>query len=408
MPETNKGGWLQWFLGGAAEQKSAPPSPATLAYPDSSLFDLFGVSPVASGAIVTPETAMRCASVRCAVLAISETIGQLPLPVYIRAANGNREETLQHPASSLLNIAANDLTPASEFREQLTRDALLRGNGLGWIGRSSTGKVGELVRLQPGSVSINLDPRTGEPVYEGATGHIPALDLIHIRAPSSLNNYIGEAVINEAKEAIGLAITLEAHAARLFGNGARPSGLISFKNPLAPEAAAKAKAAWQAAHGGTKSGGTAVLDGDATWQALMLNSVDAQFLELRKFAIEEIARAFRVPPVLLMEYGRATWGNSEEMGRQFVTYALLPWFRRWEGELRLKLFSESERSNTYVEFDADALLRADLAQRAEAYSKLIAMRAVTPNEVRAWENLPPIAGGDQLINPNIQTADVGR
>ena len=403
-------GFLNRVLGTekAAETKAAPPTSLSLADPSQFYLDLFGSIPTASNVVVTPETAMRCAPVRCAVQAISETIGQLPVGIYNWTPAGVREKAAKHPLTALLNVAANDFTPANEFREQITRDALLQGNGYAWIGRSSAGNVGELVRLVPGSVSCNLDPQSGEPVYEGTGGPIPAADLIHLRAPSVRFGAIGDSPITEAKEAIGLAITLEAHAARLFGNGARPSGLIAFKNPLGPEAVIKAKAAWQAAHGGNKSGGTAVLDNDAAWQSLALSSVDAQFLEMRKHAIEEIARVFRVPPVLLMEYGRATWGNSEEMGRQFVTYALMPWIRRWEGELRLKLFSASDRTTSGPAFDVDELLRADLAQRSEAYSKLIAMRAVTPNEVRAWENLPPMAGGDQLINPNIQTADVGR
>lgn len=123
-------------------------------------------------------------------------------------------------------------------------------------------------------------------------------------------------------------------------------------------------------------------------------------MELRRFAIEEIARAFRVPPTLLMEYGRATWGNSEEMGRQFVTYTLLPWLDRWTEEFQLKLFARDERASAFAEFLTDDLLRADLAARATAYAQLIAARVLNPNEVRARENLPPYAGGDTYANPN--------
>lgn len=386
---------------GAPETKAV-----SLATPDALLLELFGAVPASSGVTVTPHNAMSCAPVRCAVQAISEAIGQLPVHVYSRADDGSKERAPEHPAHRLLHDDANDWTPASDLREQLTRDALLFGNGFAFINRVNARPV-ELVRLTPDSIAVETDAASGEPVYRStgtrtAARTLPRADVLHIKAPS-VNGVSGDSPVTMAREAIGLAIVMEAYAARLFGNGARPSGLISFPEKLSPEAATRAKAAWQAAHGGSKSGGTAVLDSGAAFHALALSSVDAQFLEMRAFAVAEIARVFRVPPILLQDYGRATWSNSEEMGRQFLTYTLTPWLKRWEGEIRLKLFGAQERDTYFAEFLIDDLLRADYATRMDGYGKAIAARILNPNEARAAENRPPYAGGDRFENPNVTT-----
>jgi HK97 family phage portal protein len=395
---------LDWFRG-----RSAPVETKSLAAPEEWLVELFGATPATSGMTVTPRNAMSCAPVRCAVQAIAEAVGQLPLHVYRRGDDGAKERAQDHPAYRILHAEANDWTPASELREQLTRDALLHGNGIAYVNRVE-GRPVELLRLDPEAITITVGTTTGEPVYsttEDRNGRpvtriIPRADVLHIRAPS-LDGIAGSSPVRMAREAIGLALVMEQHAARLFGSGARPSGLLSFKGISTPDALVRAKAAWEAAHGGSKSGGTAALPADVSWQAITLNSVDAQFLELRAFAVAEIARVFRVPPVFLMDYGRATWGNSEEMGRQFLTYTLMPWIKRWEGECRLKLFSGDERETYFAEFLIDDLLRADFATRMEGYGKAIASRILSPNEARAAENRGPYPGGNVFENPNTTT-----
>lgn len=385
------------------EEKSTPASP------EEWLVELFGAMPAASGVAVTPRNAMACAPVRCAVQAIAEAVGQLPLHVYRRADEGAKERAQDHPAHRILHDEANPWTPASELREQLTRDALLHGNGLAYINRVE-GRPVELLRLDPETITITVDTVTGEPVYSTTDDRngrpvkrtIPRADVLHIRAPS-LDGVAGVSPVRMGREAIALALVMEAHAARLFGSGARPSGLLSFKGISTPDALARAKAAWEAAHGGSKSGGTAALPADVSWQAITLNSVDAQFLELRAFAVAEIARVFRVPPTLLMDFGRATWANSESMRRDFVDLTLRRWLSAWEGECRLKLFSADERESMFCEFLLDDFVKGDIGARMAAYSTAIAARFMSPNEVRALENRGPYAGGDTFENPNITT-----
>jgi HK97 family phage portal protein len=374
-----------------------------LASPDPWFFELFAgdASPSLAGITVSPLTAMSCAPVRCAVQAIAETVGQLPVMVYQRGENGAKERYQDHPAYALLHDAPNDWTPASTFIEQITRDALLeRWGGFAFINRVG-GKPVELIRLDPFRTPVIPQIVNGEPAYQvteaGSTRLIGWRDMLHIPTPS--HSAFG-GLLHDARQAIGLCMVMEAYAARLFGNGARPSGILKFKGKLDAASSARMKASWQAAHGAPNSGGTAIIEEDGEWQALTLNSVDSQFLEMRKFAVEEIARHFRVPSVFLMDYGRATWSNAEAMGNQFLTFTLLPWIKRWEGEILLKLFTPEERKLLFAEFNTDALLRADFDKRMEGWQKAIAARIVNPNEARAAENRPPYVGGDKFENPN--------
>jgi len=366
--------------------------------------ELFGATPSSSGINVTPAKAMTCPPVRCAVQAIAEAIGQLPVHVY-RRANGGKERDQNHPAYRLLHDEANDHTSAADFREQLTRDALLHGNGLALINRID-GRPIELIRLDPVSVDIEPDD-LGSPRYflrqETQRREIARADVLHIKAPS-LNGISGESPIKQARETIGLLLAIEAHAARLFKNGGRPSGQIILPNKAAADTRKNIVAAWRVAHGGDNSGGTAILDGGAEYKPVSLTSVEAQLIEVWNRAVLDVARVFRVPPALLMDFSRQTWANAETSGQQFLSYSLARWIKAWEGEIRLKLIGVDERDRFLAEFLIDDLLRSDIAARAEAYSKLIAARVLNPNEARAMENRAPYAGGDEFLNPNTTSA----
>ncbi len=378
---------------------------AGLAAPEAWLTDLFGASPAASGIAVTPRTAMECAPVRCAVQAIAETIGQLPVHVYQRSEEGAKERDPDHPAYALLHDLANDWTPAAKFREEITRDALLHPNGgMAFINRVD-GKPVELIRLDPEQTPVTVGVSNSEPVYQVTERGKPARiiarqDILHIPSPTP------RGLLSEGREAIGLALIMERHAATLFGNGGRPDGVLKTPDKLGAEAAGRMGAAWRARFGAGTSGGTPVLEQGLEFQPITFNSVDAQFLELRRFSIEEVARVFRVPPIFMMEYGRATWANSEAMRRDFIDFSLRRWISAWEGEIRLKLFSVQERKTHFAEFLLDDFVKGDLATRMDAYAKAIAARILNPNEARAAENRPPYVGGEKFENPNTTTTAV--
>lgn len=385
--------------------RKAPVEEKALVNPSEWLQSIFGAFPTIALGAVTPQNAMRCAAVRRAVEAIAEPLGQLPIHVYKRDGDG-RQRDPDHPVAMVLRDP-NGWTSSADFREQLQRDALLHGNGYAYIVREEDKPV-ELLRLDPASVKIEVDEATGEPSYRFAAGTHEKIyssrDVFHIKAPS-LDGYCGESIVKQCEKAIRMALVLEEHGIRLFSNGARPSGVIQIPKPMGEEALTKMKAGWKASHEGSEnSGKTAILWDGATFNALTFNSVDAQFLELRRYAVDEIARAFGVPPHLLFEMGRATWGNAEELGASFVTFTLMRWLKAWQGEIRLKLFAPEERDEFYAEFLVDDLLKADIAVRASAYSQLISSRVLNPNEARARENLPPYAEGAAFINPNTTTS----
>ncbi len=383
---------------------------ASLAAPDDFLLELFGAVPGASGAVVNPSTALQVPAVAAGVKALSEPCSILPLHAYRRDTNGSRERDADHVASRLLNGDANPWTRGPQLRELMTADAICYDvGGFAEIVRDGDRLPRELHRLHPSTVTIEIDSVTGEPRYRVATGtgqrFISFQDILHLRAPSPLcmNSISGKSPLMQAKDAIGLLITLQAHACRLFANGGRPSGILSFPQKLGAEVAKRIKASWQAATSGNAAGGTAVLEEGGKWESLQFTSVDAQFMEIWALAITEVARILRVPPVLLMDYSRQTWANAETGGQQFLTYSLAPWLARWEAEVTLKLIELDDRSAVFVEHLTDALLRADFASRATAYGQYRSMGAMTANEVRAGLNLPPLPDGNSLSNPYTST-----
>lgn len=364
---------------------------------------LLGIRATAAGISVTPRNAMNCVPVRCAVQVIAEAIGQLPVQTYHRNEDGDKERSDEHPAHNLLRRSVNNFIPASEFREMVTRDALLWGNGYAVILRDGDNKPAELNRLQPDKVRIIIDETTQEPSYEyefeGTKAVYNLEDIIHIRAPT-FDGITGESPIEAAKEAIAFALALEKHGSVLFRNSAQPGGVIEHPGKMGDDAANRMADSWQKANGGDNAGGVAVLEEGSTFKQIGMSNTDAQFLELRRYCVEEIGRAFRVPPIFLNDYGRATWSNNEQQGSQLVTYCLMSWIKRWEGEIMLKLFSEEERDEWFAEFLTDDLLRADTAKRMAAYAVAITSRIMNPNECRARENLPAYEGGDEYVNPN--------
>ena len=376
---------------------------SSLASPEPWLTDLFGGAATEAGISISPTTALRCAPVRAAVGVISETIGVLPLPLYRKDASGARSPAEDHPVYEILNGQANEWTSASVFREQITRDALLWGNGYAKIVRDGTGQPRELIRLRPEQVAILADTNTGEPAYKWQGQSIPRQDILHLKAPS-VDGIVGASPVMQCREAIALNLSIERHVNALFAKGAKPSGVLKSPVALDAKVAARLQKSWAATYSGSNSGGTAFLEEGVDFQPLTLSSIDSDSLNLWRESVNQIARTFRVPPTLIFELQRATWGNATELSSNFLKFTLSRWLRAWEDEIRLKLLSPAEKRTLVAEFDTDELLRADLNKRAEAYQRLVSSRIVTPNECRNWESLRPLPGGDELINPNTMPA----
>jgi HK97 family phage portal protein len=355
---------------------------------------------------------MTCAPVACAVRAISDAVGQLPLHVYKKLPDGGKELALDHPLYNLLHDAPNGWTPSALFRSQVTADSLLQPyGGFAQIVRVDGGKPYQIIRLDPQLSSIVVDYSNFEPLYaikadgKNPAREIAAADILHVPTPA-YNPSRG--LVGEGRETIALALVLQRYASRLFGNGARPSGVLSLKGNPTPTAIANAKASWQASQSGDNSGGTAVLPGDASWQPLTFSSVDAQVLEIWNLVIADLARLFRVPLHMLMQMSRSTPRSVESLGQEFITLGLLPHLIKWEQELELKLLAPEERKQFCIQFNLDAFARADLLARSQALAAVVSARILNPNEARSIGfGLPAYEGGNVFENFNTSSAHAG-
>lgn len=383
------------------EAKAAPSvSPDAVNGEEASwLAEIFGVRRTSAGASVTPDTALRCPTAYACVKVLAEAVAQLPLHLHRRAADGSKERATDHPLYALLNDQPNEWTSAFEFRLSMMSSLLRYDQGaFAWIGRVG-GEIVELVQIPSASVAVETDPYTREPVFtvterNGRKRTYDRTEILHLRPMD------GVAPLTAAREAIGVMLTMERHAGKLFAKGARPSGILKLPKGMGVDAIKRAASAWNKAHGGEDGGGgTAILEGDMTWEQLQFSSVDSQFMELRREQVIDIARPFRIPPPLLQELGRATWSNSEELGRQFLTLTLMPWLKLIEGAVRRSLLTSDERETHFAEFLVDDLVKADLAARMEAYAKAITHGILNPNEARAMDNRAPYAGGEEFRLP---------
>lgn len=365
---------------------------------DPAAFEIFGISPSSTGISVTAQSAMRVPAVRRAVSLIAESVAVLPFKIYDQET---REAAKGLAAYSLIHDHANEWTSAEAFREQITTDALLHGNGFAQIGRGQDGTPLFMLRIAPGAVSIELDPY-GEPSYrirlqDGGDQVLPHSEVLHIQALGGISP------ITLAKDAIGLTIAAEKHLSGFFKNGGRPSGVIKHPTKLDAEAMKKIAASWFSSHGGEKSGSTAILDEGMDFQEIATKLADAEFSEVRREQVREIARAFGVPPSSLFEMSRATWSNYEQAQREFLTGTLRPWIARWQAAYSRALITPEDRAAFYIEGNADDMLSVDHAARATAFGQYRSMGVMTANDVRARMNMPPITGGDSLDNPYTST-----
>lgn len=364
---------------------------------------LGGAAPTASGIAVSPETAMHCVPVYASVKVLAETVAQLPVKLFRRLSDDGRERATDHPVYALLTEAVNDWTPASEFLLTMTTDYALFGNAYAFVGRAA-GKVMELIRLDPRAVTVETDRVTMEPRYvitdsAGVRRDYDRRDILHLRGIGTRPQQ-GDSPVMVGRESIALAMVLEQHGAGLFGRGARPAGILKYPKALTDEVLGRLRNTWDSGYaGGDKSGRTAILEHGVEFEALQLSSVDAQYLELRKFQLQEIARLWRIPLHLLNDLERTTHSNAEHMGQQFLTFCLLPILKLWTDALTITLLTREERREFYFEFLVDDLARANLAARFEAYSKAINAGVLNPNEARAMENRPPYAGGETFMRP---------
>lgn len=348
---------------------------------------------------VSLDTALTVPAVQSAIRVISEAAASLE-PRVMMTSEGGEVQVKDHPVAQLLAGQPNSWSSTYELIRDLVATALCYDKGaVAWVSRVD-GDIREIVRYEPAYyvVDYSTDGRQ-EPSYRINNDPIPQEDIIHLRSPFS------RSPLSLASEAIGTAKQLEKYLFTFFKNAARPGGVIETPKTMGDEGVKKMLLAWRSAHSGPENAGrTPVLYDGASFRQMGMTSTDSQFMENRKEQVVEIARAFRVPPSMLFELDRATWSNSEQMGKEFLTYCLEPWLQALEGAMRRALFTADERQDYRIVFDRDDLTRADLTARATAISSLISSRVINPNEGRNWLGLPSYDGGDKFENPHINTS----
>lgn len=367
---------------------------------DPVLAQWFGMlSNTAAGVSVTPDLAKRVAAVYTCVRIIAESIASLPLNIYRRLPDGKGKElAFDHPLFGLLHDAPNRFQTSYEWREMMAGHVALRGNAYSEIRSSGYQAVAELWPLHPDRVRpIQLE--SGDIVYQyrpkaGAERIILAQDMLHFRGFSD-DGVKGDSVIEQNKEAIGLAMAAEQFGAAFFGNGSTIGGVLEYPKGLSDQSYDRLKKSFAENFQGSRNANKPlILEDGLTWKAIGIEPNKAQFLETRKFQISEIARMFRIPPHMLADLEKATFSNIEQQSLEFIRDTLRPWLVRMEQRMNADLLSAKGRSTYFIEFSVDGVTRGDSAARTAYYNSMFNMGAISPNEIRARENMNPIKGGD--------------
>jgi HK97 family phage portal protein len=346
---------------------------------------------------VSSATILNLSAVWACNRVLSESIASPPIHVYDSTQGGIAKN---HPIDILLHNSVNEFLTSFSFREIMQTYLNLWGNAYAHIKRDTNGQIKGLEVIHPEKVTIKVKNQVWYDI-NGRANLINARDMIHIPAiildPDS---YKGVSPILYGKEMFANGLSLQQFANTFFGNNTNLGGLLTTEQALKPETLKRLADSWNRQWQGIKnSNKTGVLEQGLKYQRIGIEPEAAQFLGSREFAVEEIARWFRVPPHMIADLRRATFSNIEHQSIQFVTHTLLPWVQRWEQELNRKLFSEEGQKRYYIKFNLEGFLRGDGIARSEYYTKMFNMGSISQNEIRQKEELPPIEGGDRYYVP---------
>lgn len=366
------------------------------------LSELIGISyDTYVGKRVSPQLAMQLTAVFGCVRVLAESVGMLPCSLYEQLDRGSKK-AIKERLYKLLSVKPNGYMTPQEFWELLIACLCLRGNFFAYK-VMALGEVVELLPLDPGSVVAKLNSQW-EPVYlvtfpDGSSDTLSQKEIWHVRI-FTLDGLNGLSPIAYARQAIGLGMATEEHGSRLFSNGAVTSGVLETDQTLSDEAFNRLKADFEDRHQGLANAHKPmILEMGLKWNQISLSAEDAQFLETRKFQLEEICRIFRVPMHLVQNTDRATFNNIENLGIGFINYSLVPYLTRIEQRINLGLVRASKQGQLYAKFNVGALLRGDMKSRFEAYATAINWGMYSPNDCLELEDRNPRPGGDVYLTP---------
>ena len=379
---------------------------------------LFGGTP--SGNRVTEQSAMQMTVVYACVRILSEAIAGLPLHLYHYTETGSKEKAIKHPLYFLLHDEPNPEMTSFVFRETMMTHLLLYGNAYSQIIRNGKGEVIGLYPLMPNRMTVDRDDKgqiyyqylvsdSDAPTMKEGTVNLKKEDVLHIPG-LGFDGLVGYSPIAMAKNAIGLSIATEEYGAKFFANGATPGGILEYPGTVKdPD---RVRESWNKGFSGRNSHKVAILEEGMKYTPISISPNEAQFLETRKFQIDEIARIFRIPPHMVGDLEKSSFSNIEQQSLEFVKYTLEPWLMRWEQSINRALLSPNEKSTYFVKFNVDGLLRGDYQSRMSGYATARQNGWMSANDIRELENLdliPVEEGGNlYLINGNMtKLADAG-
>ena len=364
-----------------------------------------------SGKAVTERSAMQMTAVYSCVRILAEAIAGLPLHLYRYNDKGGKEKAIDHSLYRVLHDEPNPEMSSFVFRETLMTHLLLWGNAYAQIVRNGKGEVLGLYPLMPNKMRVDREAdgklwytytRSNDETQtiKGSTVKLRPSDVLHIPG-LGFDGLVGYSPIAMAKNAIGMGIACEEYGARFFANGAAPSGVL--EHPGTIKDPQKVRESWNATFKGSSNAHKiAVLEEGMKYTQIGISPEQAQFLETRKFQINEIARIFRVPPHMVGDLEKSSFSNIEQQSLEFVKYTLDPWVIRWEQSLMRLLLSEDEKQEYFIKFNLEGLLRGDYQSRMNGYSIARQNGWMSANDIRELENLdriPAELGGDlYLIN----------
>ena len=366
-----------------------------------------------SGKKVNERSAMQMTAVYACVRILSESIASLPVHLYQYESEGNKAKAVKHPLYRILHDEPNPEMTSFVFRETLMTHLLLWGNAYAQIIRNGKGEVIGLYPLMPNRMTVDRDvfgricycyQMQDSDAHTGKTGNVTLKpsDVLHIPG-LGFDGLVGYSPIAMAKNAIGLSIATEEYGARFFANGATPGGILEFPGTVKnPESI---RESWNKGFSGNNAHKVAILEEGMKYTPISISPEQAQFLETRKFQIDEIARIFRVPPHMVGDLEKSSFSNIEQQSLEFVKYTLEPWIIRWEQSLNRALLSETEKPDYFVKFNVDGLLRGDYQSRMNGYAIARQNGWMSANDIRSLEQLdliPDELGGNlYLINGNM-------
>ncbi len=348
------------------------------------------------------EVAMSYSAVFACNRVLAETLASCPVFLYQRIKDG-REVATNSLLYELLHTRPNpDMTPTA-FKEAGVGNINFGGNFFAQKVRNTLGEVIQLRPIMWNRVRMKADPETGELLYyvDGADKPRTRETILHIPG-MTLDGVTGITPLEYAQKTLQIGINQETFQSNFYKNGVMSSGIFKFPGELKDEAFQRLKKELKDNYAGLKNAGVPmILEGGGDFKELSMKLTDAQFLESKRFQIEDICRFYRVPLHLVQDLSRSTNNNIEHQSLEFIIYTMLPWFKRWEENLNLQLLSPQDRkSGRFFEFKVDALLRGDAQARAQAYATARQWGWMSVNDIRRLENMNPIDNGDIYLQPS--------